>query len=489
MPDKRAPSKPKQPVVDILAVAAPPTLEAWVDALIEDRPDPTTPKSRPADQLDELATRFGLDDVEHTALLVLGAIERCHALQRKVGALTVGHLRALLGKVGMTGVEARLAPDRILRARALVHVVGSPPRLVAATDVVRLVVGLEPRLVGLAPGLLRCHPNARVPSELAQKLSSSTAQIVLHEVAWTPALAQTLADGLGRPVIYGNARRLDAGCAARLRRDADLEGAVLWLSQVPEELLEVLLAPPPAAPRMIPLVVLSEHVGEPRVDVAWQLRRERITATIEASMPAPRNELDYIRALAQRDAERAMGIVRQGVTPVPRQSVPGRIVDASVRLAEKRPAPESAPEPESAPAVAVPAVAVQTSTPQAAITHAVPASAEPVPGPVSPSTSPAGSSAPDEPDGPRLDIALDAPLDQRARAAMQSGSAQQRIELLESLAGTKHPAVIAALRHNAGSEHTRLKAVAERLMTQLFGPAWNRSRAITKPVQPPRTDE
>ena len=72
---------------------------------------------------------------------------------------------------------------------------------------------------------------------------------------------------------------------------------------------------------------------------------------------------------------------------------------------------------------------------------------------------------------------------------MQSGSAQQRIELLESLAGIKHPAVIAALRHNAANEHTQLKAVAERLMNQIFGPAWNRSRAISKPVQPPRNED
>ena len=30
---------------------------------------------------------------------------------------------------------------------------------------------------------------------------------------------------------------------------------------------------------------------------------------------------------------------------------------------------------------------------------------------------------------------------------------------------------------------------AEELMTQLFGTAWNRSRAITPPVQPPSSDD
>ena len=460
-------------------------LEAWVDALLDALVDGRGPVGvkRPPDALDDLAERFGLDEVERSILLVLGAIERAYPLQRKVGVVTVGHLRALLGSAGLTGVEARLAPGRPLRMRSLVHVVGvvgAPPRLVAASDVVRLEVGLVPRLLELPQGIGRCLPGPRLPSELANRLSSSTAQIVLHEVACTATLAQTLADGLGRVVIHGNARRLDVEHAARLRRDADLDGAVLWLSNVADDLLEPLLVPPPQHPFATPLLVLSGASAEPTVDAAWQLRREKITASIEAGAPSPRTELDYIRALAQRDAERAMGIVRVAPVAPPRQTISGRIVDASVRVAEDRPAQEpraEAKNPAPTPAALEEAPPAPASTP-----------AEEQPAPIAP----ASAAAPEQdelPEGPRLDVAADANLETRARAAMQSGSAQQRIELLESFAGVKHPAAIAAVRHNVTNEHPRLKAVAERLMSQLFGAAWNRSRAIPKPVQPPRTEE
>jgi hypothetical protein len=72
---------------------------------------------------------------------------------------------------------------------------------------------------------------------------------------------------------------------------------------------------------------------------------------------------------------------------------------------------------------------------------------------------------------------------------MQSPNARQRIELLESLAGVKSSGVVAALRQNARSEHPAVREVAERIMGQLFGASWNRSRPIDKPVQAPPSDE
>ena len=92
-------------------------------------------------------------------------------------------------------------------------------------------------------------------------------------------------------------------------------------------------------------------------------------------------------------------------------------------------------------------------------------------------------------DQPRLELPPDANRDLLARAAMQSPSAAQRAEILERLAGVKSPSFVAALRHNVRSEHPVLREVAERLMAQLFGPAWNRSRPIQPPVQPPPSDE
>ena len=186
---------------------------------------------------------------------------------------------------------------------------------------------------------------------------------------------------------------------------------------------------------------------------------------------APRNELDYVRLLAQRDADAALGIVR-AAAPAPRPSVPGRIVDASVRVAEQVVAPAIVVEPVAAPVLV--------------------ADPEPAPAPVpAPVAEPVvvAQPGPSEPDGPRMDLAADANSEARARAAIQSASAQQRMELLESLAGVKSASVAAAVRHNAKSEHAGVRAVAERMMAQLFGPNWNRSRAIAPPVQPPVTDD
>ena len=84
---------------------------------------------------------------------------------------------------------------------------------------------------------------------------------------------------------------------------------------------------------------------------------------------------------------------------------------------------------------------------------------------------------------------MDAPPYVRARVAASSPSAAQRIELLKGLAGIKTAAVVAALRHNARSEHVALREVAEGMMAALFGPAWNKSRAISPPVQSPPSDD
>ena len=49
--------------------------------------------------------------------------------------------------------------------------------------------------------------------------------------------------------------------------------------------------------------------------------------------------------------------------------------------------------------------------------------------------------------------------------------------------GFMRDAVVAALRHNVRSENAELRQVAETLMGQLFGASWNKSRAISPPVQ------
>lgn len=61
------------------------------------------------------------------------------------------------------------------------------------------------------------------------------------------------------------------------------------------------------------------------------------------------------------------------------------------------------------------------------------------------------------------------------------------MELLRTLIGQRHPAVLAC-QHHLGSPVAALRAAAEEGMASLFGPNWNRTRAIP-PVQPPRSDD
>jgi hypothetical protein len=91
--------------------------------------------------------------------------------------------------------------------------------------------------------------------------------------------------------------------------------------------------------------------------------------------------------------------------------------------------------------------------------------------------------------GTALPVAADAPPDELARVLMTSPSPAQRLAIIARLRGVKHPAVVAALRANAMSQHPGVRAAAEAAMAALFGPNWSTSRPIPKPVQPPPTDD
>jgi hypothetical protein len=303
----------------------------------------------------------------------------------------------------------------------------------------------------------------------------------LGGVSTEAAVAQLIADGATRRVVWWHARAEERDRASRLRRDVDLDGAVLLVSgSVP---LDALLASPPIAPVAPPLVILvGGELAEHEVPASWTFRRERVTAEPSRAAP-PLTEIDRVRLLAQRDADLALGIVRPA--PAERPVMAARIIDSSVRVAEP-------PEPASTPTPAVASIQ-EVVEPIAAVEPR--ASAATSPAPAQPAASAPTSPAPPLPasspvdEGPRIDIALDAPPDQRARAAMLSPSPSQRIDLLRSLAGMKTSVVVAALRHNVKSEHAGLREVAESLMAQRFGAAWNRSRAIVPPAQTPPSDD
>ncbi len=92
-------------------------------------------------------------------------------------------------------------------------------------------------------------------------------------------------------------------------------------------------------------------------------------------------------------------------------------------------------------------------------------------------------------EAPPMDVPESATPDDLARISIQSPSATQRVELMNALSSHKSAAVVAALRHNAKSEHPAVRATAESVMASMFGANWNKTRAVPKPVQPPRSED
>jgi hypothetical protein len=76
-----------------------------------------------------------------------------------------------------------------------------------------------------------------------------------------------------------------------------------------------------------------------------------------------------------------------------------------------------------------------------------------------------------------------------AAIARTSKNPKQRLELLEELKNLKIPSVVQAMRDNARSADAKIKALAEATMASFFGPNWNRTRPVAKPVQPPVSED
>jgi hypothetical protein len=488
---RNVPRAPSKPAARPAKPAAAGDLASWalaqLDALEQASPSPRAPPVHAL--LDRIAQRFGLDEVEHAMLAFLAAAESTIAVSRRLRALSgapivsVEAVREVLTQRGFVGVVERLAPRGRLRAHALVRVGDGETRLPAAADALRIEVGFAPTmpLGAELTGLSVLAPSVGERAPFARRLDAKIATVVVLELSGSSseaAVAQLIADGSSRRVVWWQAHADERDQALRLRRDVDLEGAVLVVSGPAP--IGALLAPPPIAPAAPPLVVfLGGELTEREVSASWVLRRDRV-ATESARSAPPLTEMDRVRLLAQRDADLALGISRP--VPAERPVVSGRIIDASVRVAE---VPEPVTPAIPAPPEVVAPIPVVTIEPPAVM--AAPAPVAPAPT-VSVATAPAALSSPID-EGPRLDVSLDAPPDHRARAAMQSQSPTQRIELLRSLAGMKTSTVVAALRHNAKSEHVGLREVAETLMAQLFGAAWNRNRPIAPPTQAPPSDD
>ncbi len=326
-----------------------------------------------------------------------------------------------------------------------------------------------------------------------------------------------------------------------LRREADLESMVLLVHQSAAlgEAWRAVAGPPPAKPVRAPLVILADSSRPSEVTLVEGMRHLQLalnataaTAAVAAekaaeAAAAPKEDAyDAIRRQAQRDAERALGVWRPSPEPVkiPPPSLPVRAPEA-VKVEAPMAAKVEPPKAET------PAVAAKVEPPkvEAAVDAKVeppkveaapakkskrsrkamehfggdadePETAAPTPTPAPPAA-PAIAAAPAAVDSavavesaltssaPYLPLSEKPPVDELAKVARTSRNPQQRLELLAALKGLKSPTVVQALRDNVKSEDPAVRAAAEEGMATIFGPNWNRTRAVPKPEQPPASED
>ncbi len=235
-------------------------------------------------------------------LAFLAAAESTIAVSRRLRVLSgapivsVEVVREVLAQRGFVGVVERLTPRGRLRAHALVRVGEGETRLPAAADALRIEVGLVPTMpLGAELAELSVlEPSAGERAPFVQRLDAKMATVVVLELSGSSseaAVVKLIADGSSRRVVWWQAHADERDQALRLRRDVDLEGAVLVVSGPAP--IGALLAPPPIAPAAPPLVVLlGGELTEREVSAPWVLRRDRVAT--ERSQ----------RAAAQRDGSR-----------------------------------------------------------------------------------------------------------------------------------------------------------------------------------------
>jgi len=463
--------------------------------------------TKASSSLDVLAARFGLDGDERRVLELVRAADQ----------LTVRELRAKVA-----GADALLSPKRALRRHALVTVgAGGLPM---AMDAVRLAPGVAQRLDG-APepdslwlGMCRVSPGARgdVPSRISAIFTgingASATLLTLDGCARREAheLALGLARHLGRGVLLVDGELAAdapdrAALLASARREADCEGDVLVVceSAALGEYWRALIAPPTGEASALIVLADAARTREPIAAAPFTVRRLSLhpaatttapaaEARAEEKAPPPVDDgLEHIRQQAIRDAERALGIFRAPpppprapVTPIPPPTKPQA---AHAAAAPQAAAPPPTVTQAAAPPPASPTQPAKKRSAKGAQFFGGETTADTPPPPAPAPPPPATPSI--ENDGAPVAVADNAGPDELARIATTSPSAAQRIELINRLRTIKSAAVVAALRANAGSQHPAVRAAAEAAMATMFGPNWNATRAIPKPVQPPPSDD
>ena len=476
---------------------------------------------------------FGLDDTEVALLQLAHAVEKSSA----VSVLTHGGLTVELARAALDlPIDAALASNRALRRYALVVTDGEGA--VGATTKLQLGPGLAPRLEGraaraeLGPGVYRIGP-AELPAVFAgadTRLPPLANEISVQEDA---ARLCTIANcGRKEALQIGAllAHRLQRGLTfldgeslkllgpawrtlAAARRDAELDGEVLVLAEalaVGEAWRAAATQPATLAPRAAVFIVAD--AGSSRdlfLLPGWRHHTFTLAAVSAAAVAAEKTRvvddgLDHVRQMAVRDAERALGIVR-APPPPPRPSVPGVMTSAQLPPQRALPTPTAEPSTPVIPVAATPVAPV--AAPPKRGKRSAKAIAMFGPGPDDdyddePAPPPRAAAPPPPPLAPipsaaltpeliaaeataYIEVAEDASVAVLARVAMTSGNPRQRAEILTALHGVKEANVMAAMRANSTSPHPTLRAVAEQGMSLLFGPNWNVSRAVPRPVQAP----
>ena len=168
------------------------------------------------------------------------------------------------------------------------------------------------------------------------------------------------------------------------------------------------------------------------------------------------------------------------VEPKPAEARPPLPVAAAPAVVEARPA--SAEAPSVAPVVTPAPPAPSEATVMPLVAAAADASATPAP--------PAAAEPDPSEKLPFVPLPTDGAIKDVLAILPTVGNPLQRAEILRELAKVKgHPQIAALMRAHATSTHPAVRAAAEEGMANFFGPNWNRTKAIPKPVQPPRSDD
>jgi hypothetical protein len=184
-----------------------------------------------------------------------------------------------------------------------------------------------------------------------------------------------------------------------------------------------------------------------------------------------------------RDAARALMMQRRAAAKAQRER--GARVDASAATADA--ATTDAAANATADATTHAATDATTNAANAATANAANAAAANAANAAAVNAAPVASAPPVE--GAPLPLAAEPSIDEMVRVCNTSPSSAQRIELIAKLRGIKQSAVVATLRHNAASQHPGVRAAAEQAMAMLFGPNWNATRPVAKPVQRAPSDD